>query len=282
VHRAQWRSTLETYAYPVFGDRPVTEIGVGDVMRVLEPIWREKAETASRLRGRIESVLDYATARGWRTGDNPARWRGHLQNLLPARGKIARVNHHAALPWRDMAAFMTELRQQEGVGATALQFAILTAARTGEVIGARWSEIGVTEAVWTVPAERMKAHRLHRVPLTAPALAVLQRMEPGRPVDGDGYVFPGGRRGQPLSNMSLAAVLKRMRRSDLTVHGFRSTFRDWAAEATHYPREVAEAALAHTLRDKVEAAYRRGDLFDKRRRLMDEWASYCGSPHEPG
>jgi integrase len=182
----------------------------------------------------------------------------------------------------------TELRQHKGVGAAALQFTILTAARTGEVIGARWSEIGVTEAVWTVPAERMKAHRLHRVPLTAPALAVLQRMEPGRPVDGDGYVFPGGRRGQPLSNMSLAAVLKRMRRGELTVHGFRSTFRDWAAEATHYPREVAEAALAHTLRDKVEAAYRRGDLFEKRRRLMDEWAVYCGGqsarlePIEPG
>ena len=276
THRAQWRSTLATYAFPAFGDRPAAEITVGDVMRVLEPIWREKAETASRLRGRIESVLDYATARGWRTGDNPARWRGHLANLLPARSKVARVEHHAALPWRAVGAFMADLRSQGGIGAAGLEFAILTAARTGEVIGARWGEVDLAEHVWTVPAERMKAHREHRVPLTDAALAVLRRMEPGRPERGDGFVFPGARRGRPLSNMSLAAVLKRMGRADLTVHGFRSTFRDWAAEATDYAREVAEAALAHTLRDKVEAAYRRGDLFEKRRRLMEEWADFCG------
>jgi integrase len=275
THRAQWRSTLETYAFPVFGDRPAAEITVGDVMKVLDPIWREKPETASRLRGRIESVLDYATARGWRTGDNPARWRGHLANLLPARSKVARVEHHAALPWCEAGAFMADLRGQKGIGAAALEFAILTAARTGEVIGARWGELDLAERIWTVPAERMKAHREHRVPLTEAALAVLRRMAPGRPGQGDGTVFPGAKGGRPLSNMSLAAVLKRMGRGALTVHGFRSTFRDWVAEATEYPREVAEAALAHTLRDKVEAAYRRGDLFEKRRRMMEDWAAFC-------
>jgi integrase len=276
-HRAQWRSTLETYAFPVFGNRPAAEITVGDVMKVLDPIWRDKPETASRLRGRIESVLDYAAARGWRTGDNPARWRGHLSNLLPARSKVAPVEHHAALPWRETGTFMAELRGQKGIGAAALEFAILTAARTGEVIGARWSELDLAEQVWTVPAERMKARREHRVPLTEAAIAVVRRMEPGRPEQGDGLVFPGAKRGRGLSDMSLAAVLKRMGRGEITTHGFRSTFRDWAAEATDYHREVAEAALAHTLRDKVEAAYRRGDLFEKRRRLMGDWAAFCAT-----
>ena len=273
VHRAQWNSTLEAYAFPQLGDLPVSAVAVAHVMKVLEPIWREKPETASRLRGRLESVLDYAAARGWRTGDNPARWRGHLQNLLPARAKVARVEHHAALPWREIAGFMAALRDQPGIGARALEFTILTAARTGETIGARWSEIDMEAAAWIVPGERMKAGREHRVPLTDTALAVLRAVRPAKP-DPAGYVFAGRAADTGLSNMSLSAVLKRMGRNDVTVHGFRSTFRDWAAEATEYPRDLAEAALAHTLRDKVEAAYRRGDMLDKRRTMMAEWAKY--------
>jgi integrase len=248
-------------------------------MQVLEPIWRQKTETASRLRGRIESVLDYATARGWRAGENPARWRGHLDNLLPARGKIAKVEHHAALPWKEVSAFMTELAHQGGVAALALRFTILTAARTGEAIGATWKELDLTGAVWTVPAGRMKASREHRVPLSDAALAVLREAAQLR-FDGsvDAPVFPGAKARKPLSNMAMLALLRRMGRGrDLTAHGFRSTFRDWCAEATSYPREVAEAALAHTLGDKVEAAYRRGDLMEKRRRLMAHWAEFCST-----
>lgn len=279
-HRAQWTSTLDTYAHPVLGGLPVQAVDTGAVLRVLEPIWREKPETASRLRGRVESVLDYATARGWREGDNPARWRGHLANLLPSRAKVAAVEHHAALPWQEAPAFMARLAGQEGVGARALAFTILTAARTGEALGATWGELDLDAAAWTVPARRMKAGREHRVPLSAPALAVLRALRPGdaRP---DAFVFPGAKEGQPLSNMAMAAVLRRMGRGDLTVHGFRSTFRDWCAEQTAYPREVAEAALAHTLRDKVEAAYRRGDLFERRARLMAEWAGYLARPAAP-
>ena len=284
-HRQQWRNTLETYAYPVIGSLGVAAVDTGAVMRVLEPIWREAPETASRLRGRIEAVLDYASARGWRSGDNPARWRGHLANLLPARGKIARVVHHAALGWREIGAFMTALRAQDGVGAKALEFAILTAARSGEVRGARWPEIDLAAGIWTVPAGRMKGGREHRVPLSEPALAVLSAIEPLRPApcsdtgaSPDALIFPGRKSGKPLSDMSLTAVLRRMGRGDLTAHGFRSTFRDWCAETTGYPREVAEAALAHALSDKVEAAYRRGDLFQKRRRLMEDWAEFCGRP----
>jgi integrase len=245
-------------------------------MRVLEPLWREKTETAARLRGRIEAVLDYATARGWRTGENPARWRGHLANLLPAPSKIAKVEHHAALPWREIGAFMSAMANEEGISALALRFAILTAARTGEVIGARWSEIDMSEAVWTVPAGRMKAAREHRVPLADDALDALREVAKLRTNPKlDGFVFPGGKPGKPLSSMALLMLLRRMNRGDLTAHGFRSTFRDWCAEATNYPREVAEAALAHTLRDKTEAAYQRGDLMEKRRQLMADWASFC-------
>ena len=273
VHRRQWATTLQTYAYPAIGDRPVAAIEVGDVTGILQPIWGDKPETASRVRGRIETVLDFASANGWRTGENPARWRGHLSNILPARAKVRRVVHHAALPWRDMPAFMAALAGQAGTGAVALRFAILTAARTGEVIGAQWREVDMDAAVWTVPAARMKASREHRVPLTAAALAVLRTMR----LLGDGFVFPGAAAERGLSNAAMAAVLDRMGRDDLTVHGFRSTFRDWAAETTDYPREVAEAALAHTLRDKVEAAYRRGDLFDKRRALMEAWAAFTVS-----
>lgn len=282
-HRQQWRNTLDTYAAPILGKLPVAQVDVGAVTRVLEPLWRGKTETASRLRGRIELVLDYATARGWRTGDNPARWRGHLDNLLPARSKVAKVEHHAALPWRETGAFMATLAEQEGVSALALRFAILTAARTGEAIGARWSEFNMTEAVWTVPASRMKAGREHRVPLSDDVLDVLRNLAKLRDdPKADGYVFPGGKAGKPLSSMALLMLLRRMKRGDLTAHGFRSTFRDWCAEATNYPREVAEAALAHTLRDKTEAAYQRGDLLEKRRRLMGEWATFCARPAAAG
>jgi integrase len=278
-HRQQWRNTLDTYAHPILGMRPVAHVQVGDVIRVLEPLWRDKTETASRLRGRIEVVLDYATARGWRTGENPARWRGHLDKLLPARSKVAKVEHHAALPWREIGAFMAMLAKEEGISALALRFAILTAARTGEVIGARWSEIDMGEAVWTVPAGRMKAAREHRVPLSEGALEVLREIAKLRiSPTADAFVFPGGKPSKPLSSMALLMLLRRMERGDLTGHGFRSTFRDWCAEATNYPREVAEAALAHTLRDKTEAAYQRGDLMEKRRRLMMDWATFCARP----
>jgi integrase len=281
-HRQQWRNTLHTYAMPILGPLPVSDVDTGTVMRVLEPIWREKTETASRLRGRIEAVLDYATARGWRAGENPARWRGHLHNLLPAPSKIAKVEHHAALPWREIGRFMATLMEQEGVAALALRFAILAAARTGEAIGATWGEIDMAGAVWTVPAGRMKAGREHRVPLSVPALTVLReaaqlRSDPHP----DAPVFPG-KLGKPLSNMALLALLRRMGRGDLTTHGFRSTFRDWCAETTNHPREVAEAALAHTLDDKVEAAYRRGDLMVKRSRLMADWATFCGRAESAG
>jgi integrase len=283
-HRDQWRNTLATYAFPHFGDLPAGDVGTGHVMAALEPIWTAKPETATRVRGRIESVLDYATARGWRSGENPARWRGHLANLLPARGKVARVEHHAALPWREVGTFMAALgeREADSVAALALRFAILTAARSGEVMGAHWAEIDLGEAVWTVPAERMKAGREHRVPLTAAALAVLRQAAALRTSKAaDAFVFPGQRPGKGLSVMALAMTLRRMDRGDLTVHGFRSTFRDWCAEATNFDRDTAEAALAHTLRNKVEAAYRRGDLFDKRRRLMDAWATFCAAPAVP-
>ena len=282
-HAAQWRATLDAYAIPSMGDLPVALIGTGEVMKALDPIWREKPETASRVRGRIEAVLDYASARGWRTGDNPARWRGHLANLLPARAKLAAVEHHAALAWQDMGAFMEALAAQAGMGALALRLAILTAARSGEVRGATWGEIDMARAIWTVPAARMKAGREHRVPLSDAALAVLAEVAALREGDApDALVFPSARRDRPLSDMTLTAVLRRMGRGDLTAHGFRSTFRDWCAEATNYPREVAEAALAHVNRDKVEAAYARGDLLAKRVQLMTAWATFCANPAPAG
>jgi integrase len=274
-HAAQWPATLATYVYPVFGSLPVQAVDVRLVMNAIEPIWTTKPETASRVRGRIESVLDWATARGFRQGENPARWRGHLENLLPKKSKVRRVEHHAALPHAEIAAFMTELRQQEGVAASALEFAILTAARTGEVIGATWNEIDFAEQLWTVPAERMKAGKEHRVPLSDAALAILEDL---REVQQDNFVFPGGKAGRPISNMAMLMLLRRMGRGDLTAHGFRSSFRDWAAERTGFPAEVAEMALAHTVSDKVEAAYRRGDLFQKRRHLMEAWAKFCAAP----
>lgn len=282
-HAAQWPSTMTAYVFPVIGHLPVGSIDTGGIMRCLEPIWQDKPETASRVRGRIESVLDYATARHWRSGDNPARWRGHLDNLLPARMKVAKVQHHAALAWRQIGAFMASLDGQDGVAPLALRFAILTAARTGEAIGASWGEIDLTEKVWTIPPERMKAAREHRVPLSTGALAVLAKAAPLRTDQStEAPVFPGAKAGKPLSNMALLMLLRRMERADLTAHGFRSTFRDWCGESTNHPREVAEAALAHTIKDKAEAAYARGDLMEKRRRLMEDWAKFCARPAPAG
>jgi integrase len=277
-HRQQWSNTLDTYAMPNFGDLPVAIVGTAHVLAALEPIWRTKPETAARVRGRIETVLDYAATREWRSGENPARWRGHIANLLPARGKVAPVEHHAALPWREIAAFVAALRGQAGMARHALEFAVYTAARSGEALGARWGEIDLAAALWTVPPDRMKGAREHRVPLSGAALEVLAQMAPLRPAQGDAYVFPGAQAGKPLSNMAMSMVLRRMGRGDLTVHGFRSAFRDWVGEATTAPREVAEAALAHALGDKTEAAYARGDLFEKRRELMAAWAAFCTQP----
>jgi integrase len=277
-HRYQWQATLETYAYPHFGDVAVADVVTPHVLAALEPIWRTKAETAGRLRGRIEAVLDYAKARQWRAGENPATWRGHLVELLPSHTKIAQPQHHAALPWGEVAAFVERVRGQAAMAARALEFAILTAARTGEVLGARWREIDLDAKVWTVPADRMKAGREHRVPLSDPAVAILVALRGIFAHDPDAYVFPGTRESKPLSNMAMIMLLRRMKRGDLTAHGFRSTFRDWVSERTGYPREVAEAALAHLISDKVEAAYRRGDLFEKRRRLMREWGTFCTTP----
>ncbi|MGH7160875.1 MAG: tyrosine-type recombinase/integrase [Acetobacteraceae bacterium] len=276
-HRQQWRNTLRDYVLPVIGKRSVAEIAVGDVMKIVEPLWSEKPETASRVRGRIEAILDYASARGWRTGDNPARWRGHLAHMLPARDKVARVQHHAALPWREIGGFIERLRKQHGMGAMAAEFAILTAARSGEVRGARWVEIDLANKTWTIPAERMKAGREHRVPLAERALEILHAVAPLRKA-ADALVFPGQVMRRPLSDVALSQVVKAAGGQETTVHGFRSTFRDWCAEATAYPREVCEAALAHTNRDKTEAAYFRADLFERRRRLMAEWAEFCARP----
>jgi integrase len=272
-HAAQWKATLDTYAGPVLGAMTVDAIATEHVLKVLEPIWTEKHETATRLRGRIENVLDAAKVRGLRDGENPARWRGHLDKLLPRISKKATVEHHAALPYAEIKTFTRDLRAQEGVAARALEFAILTAARTGEVIGARWEEIDLGARLWTIPAARMKAKAEHRVPLSPRALAILRTLAKARQGD---YVFPGMREGRPLSNMAMLVLLERMGRGAITVHGFRSTFRDWAAETTAHPHEVVEMALAHVIANKAEAAYRRGDLFKKRRLLMDEWARACG------
>jgi integrase len=273
-HRQQWRNTLATYVSAIFGSSPVQDIDIDLIMKVIEPLWSVKTETARRVRGRVEVILDWAKVRGYRSGENPARWRGHLDHLLPARSKVRMVKHHAALPYLGIGAFMKDLRAMEGTSAAALEFLILTVARTGEVIGAPWSEINLENRVWVVPAARMKSGREHRVPLSSAAIAVLNRM----PDLKDDYVFTGQRPGGPLSNMALLMTLGRMNCGDITAHGFRSTFRDWAAECTNFSREVVEMALAHVIEDKTEAAYRRGDLFDKRRRLMDAWAEYCGKP----
>jgi integrase len=278
-HGDQWTNTLKTYAYPAFGTLPVQSVDTELVMRVLDPIWRVKTETASRVRSRVENILDWAKTKGYRQGENPARWRGHLENLLPARGKVRKVQHHPALPYDKIRPFVKALRHEEGTAALALEFAILTGSRTSEVIGARWTEFNLKMALWTVPANRIKGGREHRIPLSAPALAIVKKMKAVPVPDGEKpseFVFPGGKEGKGLSNGAMLALLRRMKRTDITVHGFRSTVRDWAAEKTNYPREVAEMTLAHAVGDKVEAAYRRGDLFEKRRQLMADWARYCG------
>jgi integrase len=272
-HAAQWEMTLRDYAAPL-RRLPVDKITTDDVLEVLKPLWGSKPETASRLRGRIERVLDSAKAHGLRTGENPARWRGHLDQLLPKRQQLTR-GHHAAMNYSELAAFLNDLQARQATSALALEFAILTAARSGEVLGARWDEFDLDRCVWTIPAARMKAGREHRVPLSKRVVKIVKAMHEVRNSD---FVFPGQKSGKPLSVMALEMVLRRMNVEDVTVHGFRSTFRDWAAESTNFSNEVCEAALAHVIENKVEAAYRRGDLFDKRRKLMEAWAVYCAAP----
>jgi integrase len=280
-HADQWQNTLDTYASPIFGKLPVAEVDTDLVMKALLPIWTTKTETASRLRGRIEAVLGWATTSKFRTGDNPARWKDHLENLLPAAGKVKTVRNHPALLYKQVGAFMVALRQQAGLGARCLEFAILTAARSGEVRGATWQELDLKEKHWTIPKERMKAGKEHRIPLSDVAVKMLEALPR---IKGNDLVFPAPR-GGALSDMTLSAVIKRMQGdgkpvwtdatgAPITGHGFRSTFRDWAGETTAHPREVIEHALAHMLRDKAEAAYARGSLFDKRRKLMADWATY--------
>jgi integrase len=265
-HHRQWITSLEQYVYPHIGDLPVDEIATPHIVKVLEPIWRTTPETASRVRGRIERVLGWATVREFRSGDNPARWRGHLQELFPSKGKIQQIKHHPALAFADVPALMVELRAHNSLTALALEFTILTAARSGEVLGAKWSEVDLVAKTWKIPGSRMKANKAHRVPLSTRALEILASL----PREGE-RVFP-------LTHTSMLELLRRMDHSNITVHGFRSSFRDWAAERTSYPNHVAEAALAHAVADKVEKAYRRTDLFEKRRRLMADWATWCSRP----
>ncbi len=277
-HGQQWRSTLETYAYPKIGNLLIGDVEKAHILDVLKPIWTEKNETAARLRGRIELVISYAMQAEYRAeGLNPARWRGGLDKLLLSKEKAVKRKHFTALPVRDLGSFMERLRKTDGMGARALEFVILTAARSGEVRGATWAEIDLDAGIWTVPADRMKAGKEHRVPLSGAALALLRALPKFAGVD---LVFPSPRSGS-LSDMTLTSVLRRMG-LDAVPHGFRSTFRDWCAEQTNFPREVAEMSLAHTIGDKVEAAYRRGDLFEKRRRLMEEWAGFCAAPAPAG
>jgi integrase len=278
-HAEQWENTLATYVHPILGGLNVGDIDEPLIEQVLAPIWTEKAETAGRIRGRIEAILDWAKAAKLRTGENPARWKGNLEHLLAKPKRKARIVHHAALPYAEIGDFMAQLRDQSGTSARALEFAILTAARTGEVIGATWGEVNLDGALWTIPAARMKGGREHRIPLAPQALNILRALDAERDQQAKAPsdpVFPG--RAGALSNMSLLAVLKRMKRGDLTTHGFRSTFRDWTSERTSFPREVAEMALAHAIGDAVEAAYRRGELMDKRKKLAEAWGSYCALP----
>jgi integrase len=273
-HRAQWKATLDTYASPVIGKMAVGSVGLDEVLRILKPIWKEKPETASRLRGRIESVLDYAGVHKWRTGDNPARWSGYLDQILPAKNSVRAVVHHAAVAWADMPAVMTKLSGANGTSAQCLRFIILTAARSGEARGARWNEIDLEAKTWTIPLTRMKAKVEHRVPLSAQAIEILTALEPLKKKP-DSLVFPGGKAASPLSDVAVSKALSAVA-DGVTVHGCRSTFRDWCADhAMNYPREIVEQALAHTNKDKTEAAYFRSDLLEKRTRLMRDWADYC-------
>ena len=270
-HESQWSNTMKTYAYPFIGDIAVQKIDVGLVMQVIEPIWHEKTETASRVRQRIEKVLDWAKVRQYRNGDNPARWRGHIENLLPKRSKVQKVQHFKAMPYGDVPDYFKILRIVETITAKALAFIILTATRNNEVREAKWHEIDIDAGIWIIPEERMKAEREHRVPLTQECLAILEEAKKLKVND---YIFPGLRKNKPLSNQALLKLLK-TKHPTLTVHGFRSSFRDWCAEMTAYPREVAEAALAHSLSNATEAAYQRGDLLAKRFKLMNAWSDYC-------
>ena len=280
-HAAQWTATLATYAEPVIGSKPVDAIGTDDVLKILSPVWGSKTETAKRVQGRVENILDWATARKYRTGENPARWRGHLDKLLPRPTKVKRVEHHPAMPHGEVPGFMAELADMTGVSALALRFLILTATRTSETLQATWIEIDLEAAVWTIPGSRMKAGQPHRVPLGSAALAILEALPR---VDGNPYLFVGAREGRPLSNMALLQLMRGMGygvggdRGDYVPHGFRSAFRDWAGEVSSFPRDVCEMALAQVIENKVEAAYRRGDLFDKRRAMMDAWADWCIRP----
>lgn len=280
-HASQWTNTLDTYASPVIGKLSIQSIDTALVMKVLEPIWREKTETASRLRNRMELVLAWATVRGFRVGDNPARWQGHLDHLLPKRSDVQRVQHFAALPFSEIGEFMARLRTLDGMASLALEFQILTATRPGEVFGARWSEFNMAEELWIIPPDRMKAKREHRVPLSTRALEILKAAQVHQM--NDGFVFSGRSGKKPLSNGAFLALLKKRLGKSITAHGFRSTFRDWAAERTTFAREVVEMALAHTIKDATEAAYRRGDLILKRRVLMNEWSTFCSSREcQPG
>ncbi|SCY31207.1 site-specific integrase [Nitrosospira sp. Nsp13] len=268
-HVVNWTNTIATYCGPIIGKLPVNEIDVALIMRVLDPIWSTKVATAKSLRGRMESIIDWATVRGYREGENPARWKGKLDHLLPKSSKLKKTTHHAALGYTQMAELMLRLRQQDGIAAKALELAILTACRSGEVRLATWGEISLKNRVWIIPEERMKAGKEHRIPLSDAAMAVLDQMDKTTEL-----IFPG-QRGRPLGDGRLYEVIRRAGFDNVTVHGFRSTFRDWAAESTAYPQHVAEMALAHSIGDKVEAAYRRGDLFTKRTRMMQDWAQFC-------
>ena len=279
-HKMQWTATLKTYARPVIGGKPVDQITTEDVLQILQPIWSGKTETAKRVQGRIENILDFAAARRWRDPVNPARWRGHLDKLLPRPNRVKTVRPQPAMPWQELPGFMAELSRLKSISAQALQMLILTAARTGEIIGAQWDEIDIDAAIWTIPASRMKARKEHRVPLSPAAMKIIE----GLPrVKGNDHLFPGRHRGRPLSNMAMLELMRGMgygvrgERGPYVPHGFRSTFRDWAGEVSSFPRDVCEMALAHVIENKAEAAYRRGDLFDKRRNLMNAWANYCFS-----
>jgi integrase len=272
-HREQFVSMMQAYAYPVIGKLPVATIDTGLILQVIEPIWTTKNQTAIRLRGRIESVLDWATVRGYRTGENPARWKGHLAEVLPASSHIAKVKHFTALPYTQAPAFVAQLATLQGIGPKALEFLILTAGRTDEVLSARWSEINLDEALWTIPPERMKEGAIHRVPLTERAIEILRAL----PREGD-LVFLSSKPGRPMGKMTFLKLIKAMGYDDITTHGFRSCFRDFAGDMTSFPREVAEAALAHKIGDASEQAYRRGDALAKRRRLMQAWADFIATP----
>jgi integrase len=278
-HRSDWETSLVKYAYPVLGEMPVASIDTPLVLKAVKPLWARAPETASRVRGRIENILGWATVHHYRTGDNPARWKGHLEHALPARSEVAEVEHHAALPYKQVGAFVGKLRQDTSVMARCLEFITLTAARLSQATHVTWDEIDLEARVWTVPGSRMKAGKEHKMPLSAAAIAILKKMAAIRHSD---YIFPGYKHGRPLGHNGLWALARRVADADITVHGLRSTFRDWAADCTSYPNHVVEMALAHPVGDKVEAAYRRGDLFEKRRRLMDAWAEYCGKQNGSG